>query len=73
MMNRNKLSTIHYGDGLSSRPVILGSLCMDYPPHHLVSSHRNLVVEAPLNGLETVDTMRVNRVNDVRNPYTLSS
>jgi len=35
---------------------------MDYHHHHLVSHHRNMMVEAPLNGLEAVDTMRVNRV-----------
>ncbi len=36
--------------------------CMDYHHHHLVSHHRTMMVEAPVNGLEAVDTMEVNSV-----------
>jgi hypothetical protein len=35
---------------------------MDYHHHHLVSHHRTMMVEAPVNGLEAVDTMEVNSV-----------
>jgi hypothetical protein len=35
----------------------LRASCMDYHHHHLVYHHRNMMVEAPLNGLEAVDTM----------------
>jgi hypothetical protein len=40
----------------------LRASCMDYHHHHLVSHHRTMMVEAPVNGLEAVDTMEVNSV-----------
>jgi len=65
MMNMNKGSPIRSGDGLRCRTVILRLApvilsepkCMDHHHHHQVSHHRTMMVEAPLNGLEAVDTM----------------
>ena len=62
MMNRNKLSTIHYGDGLRSRPVILGSLCMDYAHHDPIHSHRVYSLQAVERRLNHHVTMMVNQV-----------
>jgi RHS repeat-associated protein len=47
--------------------------CMDYGHHHLVSHHRNTVVEAPSQQLGACRHDESEEGHDVGNPYTLVS